>query len=500
MVSDHNTESSFLGAVIDKPTLWSQACELTPDDFSVEPNRIIFRAMNDMFSAGRQVDDVMLAAELARRGQLEHIGGHSYIGELLTGVTQRKDIGPWVASLRRASGLRLLAHTAEAIGQAATGPAADLAVLRGRLVDLADTVSHHENTSQSIRSVMDLPNITSADIQPPEWLIDGLIPRGSLTLWVGTDGCAKSWLALAMADAVASGGAFLGRQCAHSIALYLDYENPDHEIKRRIGKIVDGDNPLLKHWGHWVGVEPPQIGDPLLLNMCEEAQPLLIVDPLRYAHGGDENDSGEMTKVMRHLRSYAAAGATVMLMHHVSKSEGSLGRGSTAIKGACDMAVLQEIGEDGLIRLRVGKNRFGERTTITVAPDFQAGAFELTDSPAKTERRNVVDDICHLIQGTPGLNQTQIIESLKIGRTTGINTLKLYDGKRWESRDGGLHGAVLYYPIPTSPVPVYRPVLGTAGTADSSCTAVPHPIGWYSGTGQETGPLKTTQPLEAGLL
>src|SRR5450631_2962547 len=135
MDADRNTESLLLGAVIDNPALWPQACELIPDDFSVEPNRIIFCAVSDMLSGGRTVDDIVLGEELTRRGQLEHIGGHSYIGELLAGLTQRKDIRPWVAILRRASGRRLVAHKAEAIGLAATESAADLKVLCARLVD-----------------------------------------------------------------------------------------------------------------------------------------------------------------------------------------------------------------------------------------------------------------------------------------------------------------------------------------------------------------------------
>jgi hypothetical protein len=56
-------------------------------------------------------------------------------------------------------------------------------------------------------------------------------------LWAGTDGCAKTWLTLALAVAVAENGEFLGRKCVHGVAIYLDYKNAGHEIQARLQKI-----------------------------------------------------------------------------------------------------------------------------------------------------------------------------------------------------------------------------------------------------------------------
>lgn len=67
--------------------------------------------------------------------------------------------------------------------------------------------------------------------------------------------------------------------------------------------MVGGPVPRFKIWGSWLEQQPPAIGDPLLLEIAEECQPLIIIDPLRYAHTKDENDSTEMTEVMRYLRS-----------------------------------------------------------------------------------------------------------------------------------------------------------------------------------------------------
>ena len=78
---------------------------------------------------------------------------------------------------------------------------------------------------------------------------------------------------------------------------------------------------------------------------------------------------------MKHLRSYASAGATVVILHHPAKSEGSSGRGSSVIRGAVDVAYLQELSqESGLITLRCLKNRFGDRPAITIKRNLRPGA------------------------------------------------------------------------------------------------------------------------------
>ncbi len=67
---------------------------------------------------------------------------------------------------------------------------------------------------------------------------------------------------------------------------------------------------------------------------------LVILDPLRQFHAGDENDSGAMNRAVRLLRQLAArSGAAVVFAHHTSRAATQLGvsdtsgaaRGSTAL-------------------------------------------------------------------------------------------------------------------------------------------------------------------------
>src|SRR6478735_491378 len=100
------------------------------------------------------------------------------------------------------------------------------------------------------------------------------------------------------------------------------------------------------------------ISNNLLLTISRETRPLIIIDPFRYFHNSKENDSDEMSRVMKYLRACAEYGAAVVILHHPAKTEGSTGRGSSAIRGACDLAFLHSLDKGRrLITIKVDKNR-----------------------------------------------------------------------------------------------------------------------------------------------
>jgi RecA-family ATPase len=71
--------------------------------------------------------------------------------------------------------------------------------------------------------IENLPSLWSIEAQT-NWLIDGLIPEGMVTLITGDSVVGKSTLALAMVGAVAHGIPFLGRRTVCKRTLYVDGE------------------------------------------------------------------------------------------------------------------------------------------------------------------------------------------------------------------------------------------------------------------------------------
>lgn len=91
------------------------------------------------------------------------------------------------------------------------------------------------------------------------------------------------------------------------------------------------------------GQAPRLVADPdtvsLADELCEYAKGarLLVVDPLRRFHSGDENDSAIMTRLVQAIERVAAAtGVAVLLAHHTNKASALNGMGDQqqAVRGS----------------------------------------------------------------------------------------------------------------------------------------------------------------------
>src|SRR5438128_1450340 len=76
---------------------------------------------------------------------------------------------------------------------------------------------------------INVADLLSKPPDPVDWIWDGYVPRGMLTLWHGAGGVGKSLTVLAMLRAAISGSRFLGRDTWPVRAAYIDAENPPSE-------------------------------------------------------------------------------------------------------------------------------------------------------------------------------------------------------------------------------------------------------------------------------
>jgi archaellum biogenesis ATPase FlaH len=318
------------------------------------------------------------------------------------------------------------------------------------------------NEKARIRSFLDIPNIITMEVPPVEYVVPALgIARNTITLWTGADGDGKTYLAQSMAIAIARGNQFLGMLCRQSPVLYIDLENAAYVVQDRLRSMSEDESiPELRVWGIWNEQQPPQFGSELLLTIGKETKPVIIIDPFRYFHTAEENDSTAMSAVMQYLRALAAYGCAVVMLHHPAKTEGSTGRGSSAIRGACDLALLHSLDRDsGLITLKVDKNRNGASRKITIQADFEDGRFELTDSPYITRRNDELAKLEAVITASPGISQNAICQQIAGRKNRLVRLLKEGTGTRWRT-ELGKHGSILYQPIGKSLFP-------KAGTGDT---------------------------------
>ncbi|HEX8891530.1 MAG TPA: replicative DNA helicase [Pyrinomonadaceae bacterium] len=102
-------ERAILGAIILDNALVSQAIEqLRPEDFYVPSHRRIFLAMIALFERGSEINQILIAEELRRDGEIESVGGVTYITNLMIGLPHFANLAHFSKIVRDKSMLRQL--------------------------------------------------------------------------------------------------------------------------------------------------------------------------------------------------------------------------------------------------------------------------------------------------------------------------------------------------------------------------------------------------------
>ena len=199
--------------------------------------------------------------------------------------------------------------------------------------------------------------------QEPEWIIPGVIERGTKNLIVGNPKTYKTWLALQLIESIIYRSSFLGvsswtPEFAGTVLL-VEEEGSPSRLSQRWQLLTKG----LKSEGkmyviHRQGV---RVDDDIALNRLRQEvlklkPDLIIFDPYASIHAQDENSVQGTMKVMGGLSSLIRSLPTVaiLVIHHAAK--GAAGpRGSSAIWGAVDtqMVVERLTGVDSQIKIQL---------------------------------------------------------------------------------------------------------------------------------------------------
>lgn len=105
--SSLHTEIAILGAMmLDTVALSDATAKLRADDFTLDTHRRIYRAVIDLLSAKHGVDLLTVRDALARRHELDAIGGPGYLAHLTEGIPYRLNIESYVRIVKHNSLLR----------------------------------------------------------------------------------------------------------------------------------------------------------------------------------------------------------------------------------------------------------------------------------------------------------------------------------------------------------------------------------------------------------
>ncbi|HEY0758773.1 MAG TPA: replicative DNA helicase [Acidisarcina sp.] len=135
-----DAERSILGAILLDNVAYNEAAErLQPEDFALDSHRRIYSRMAELIDSNRAVDIVTLSEELAKRKEVEAIGGVAYLASLTEGLPRRISIEEYVRIVKDKSLLRqLISICSTAITRAADQSEEALEVLSSAENDLLE--------------------------------------------------------------------------------------------------------------------------------------------------------------------------------------------------------------------------------------------------------------------------------------------------------------------------------------------------------------------------
>ena len=179
---------------------------------------------------------------------------------------------------------------------------------------------------------------------PVRWLLEGWIARGDVCLLVGKGGLGKSWVTMALTNALLRGDKALLGIPIHvwGKVLYADEENPPDVVHRRMVRL--GLDPtqhagnLRYLWNQGVRL------DRAVEKLHDEAQDfkpvLTVLDSLTRMHAKDENNNGEMATILNDgVKPIArVSDSAVILIHHHDKTA-KAARGAVDIENSADSVI-----------------------------------------------------------------------------------------------------------------------------------------------------------------
>ena len=210
-----------------------------------------------------------------------------------------------------------------------------------------------------------------ADPGPVKWLVDQLWTTAAFGIVGAEPKSWKSWLTLYLGICVASGRSVFDRFAVEQgVVAMFSAEGGNGLLRQRAAMLCNWmeiaipddlfaiDVPVLR-------IDQPETAARILATVKGSRPRLLILDPLRELHGGDENDAADIARLLDPLRSLQREGCACMLVHHLSKQTptsrgkpsargGQRLRGSSALHGATDSALyLETIGDGEKKRVQV---------------------------------------------------------------------------------------------------------------------------------------------------
>src|SRR4051812_26893007 len=162
-----DAERAVLGSILlSSNAFYRVISTVDTEDFFKESNRQIFSAMRDLAEQSRPIDTLTVKEELAKRGQLESLGGAAYVASLTDMVPDIANVERYARIVKEKSTLRRLIIMGNSVMRAALDtpnePADVLSIAEKSMYEIAE--------GSTEKGFIGLDRITRTNMQAVEQL------------------------------------------------------------------------------------------------------------------------------------------------------------------------------------------------------------------------------------------------------------------------------------------------------------------------------------------
>lgn len=269
----------------------------------------------------------------------------------------------------------------------------------------------------------DLSELVTGEVITPDWLIEGIVPRGQITFISGAPSSYKSWLLYDMAIKISSGNDFLGKfKVKKSDVLIIDEENGKNIIQQRFQKLGGVCQGIKYLSMAGVGIKDFSF----IIDKCKEENiSTVVIDSFIRIHTKDENSSGEMSKIYQTMKEFKNNNISLLVAHHNRKQQGPFQvgggeqmRGSSDILAFldCQLSVVKNK-KDNIIEMTQNKLRI----TMEQKP-FKIGVennedkivfFYLGEGDSQIKKKEASSAIINILSSEHEANKKEIIKKVQ---------------------------------------------------------------------------------------
>lgn len=369
-------EKALEGAVLVNPSCFFDLIDIVkPNYFSIHRNKWIWEAFESLVQKEVPIDFLTVGSELKRKGQLEEVGGTSYLISLVNDCPTSLNAMAYGEELRKNYLNRRTIDLALSIAQNGTqGNSLDvnLQYLEDFMYEATEMINPEK------RLIMSAEELCNSDIPDLNWIVKDWIVAGGLNLIAGMPAAGKTILVEDLVIGMATNGkAWNNLTVEKGKVLYQYLDGSVRGVRTRIAKMCSARNVEFPK-DLVFDFSPVNLNSPTeMISFRRRIKQLgvttVVLDVLaKYIPGADENSVSEITPVMNALRDMAnKEGITFIIIHHLNKGAtndySQRIRGSIEILGSVDTAIV--VTQDHSGKNNIKRNLIPQKNRESEMPD-----------------------------------------------------------------------------------------------------------------------------------